>query len=81
MTITVKFFAILRDKAAVSQTTLELPASSSVADAMKSIARQYTDVEPLLARIACAVNEHYVPVTTELHNGDELALIPPVSGG
>jgi molybdopterin converting factor small subunit len=34
-----------------------------------------------LSKIAFAVNRQYVPAQTELHEGDELALIPPVSGG
>jgi molybdopterin converting factor small subunit len=34
-----------------------------------------------LSRVAWAVNRAYAPVETELHDGDELAVIPPVSGG
>jgi molybdopterin converting factor small subunit len=34
-----------------------------------------------LARVAWAVNRAYASIETELHEGDELAVIPPVSGG
>jgi molybdopterin converting factor subunit 1 len=81
MTIVVKLFAILRDKAGIAQTTLELPAESCVSDAIKMLSTVYPSMIDFLPRVACAVNEHYMPRTTQLNDGDELALIPPVSGG
>jgi molybdopterin converting factor subunit 1 len=81
MKIVVKFFAILRDKAGVSQVELDLPAGSCVSDALQRILLSYPAIQSFLSRAACAVNEQYTPVTTPLQAGDELALIPPVSGG
>jgi molybdopterin synthase catalytic subunit len=45
------------------------------------LSAQYESITAFLPRIAYAVNEQYAPATSELHDGDELALIPPVSGG
>ena len=79
--IHVKFFALLRDRAGVAELSLDLPASATVSTAADSIAAQYPALRDLLPRIAYAVNREYVPATTILKDNDELALIPPVSGG
>jgi molybdopterin converting factor subunit 1 len=81
MRITVRLFALIRDRAGVSQTILELTPGSTVTAAIESLARQFPAVETLLPRIGYAVNQSYVDRETVLHDGDELALIPPVSGG
>ena len=81
MTVTVKLFAILRDRAGLRETTLELAAGSYVTDAVAHLAFRCAGIEPFVSKLAFAVNEQYVPANTELHDGDELALIPPVSGG
>jgi molybdopterin converting factor subunit 1 len=81
MRVSVKFFAILRDRAGVSETTLELSGGATVAMARDRLAEYFPVLKPLLARAAFAVNHNYVPLTTRLNDGDELAVIPPVSGG
>jgi len=81
MTVTIKLFAILRDQAGISESTLQVHPGNTVGDAAQLLAHKYPDISSCYQRIAYAVNEHYVPATTELHDGDELALIPPVSGG
>jgi molybdopterin converting factor subunit 1 len=81
MHIHVKLFAILRDRADAAEAEIELPAGSAVCDAVGLVAERYPATADLLTRIAFAVNREYVPASTELHDGDELALIPPVSGG
>jgi len=79
--ITVKFFALLRDRAGVAETSLDLPTTATVSTATDAIAAKYPALRDLLPRIAYAVNQEYVPATTILKDGDEIALIPPVSGG
>ena len=81
MHITVRFFALVRDRAGVSQTELNLDAGASVATAVELIGEQFPQVKSILPRIAFAVNQSYVDRATVLESGDELALIPPVSGG
>lgn len=81
MKIEVRLFAVLREKAGVDRVELELPNGSKVADARTELGRMFPSIAPMLARVATAVNREYVPADVELHNDDELALIPPVSGG
>jgi len=52
-----------------------------VATARDALGERVPAIQGFLPRIAWAVNQAYVPIETELHDGDELAAIPPVSGG
>lgn len=81
MRITVRFFAILKDRAGVAETSLELPADATVRDALSLLVKRFPDIERDVKRIALAVNRAYVKLDEALRDGDELALIPPVSGG
>jgi molybdopterin converting factor subunit 1 len=81
MRVTVKLFAILRERSGLSEVALELPEASDVAAASAALAEQLPAIADFLPRVAHAVNREYVPTTTTLEEGDELALIPPVSGG
>jgi molybdopterin synthase catalytic subunit len=82
VTVRVRLFAILRERAGHDSVALELPAGATVADAVSAVAEE-TGLGELLGRMSLgtAVNRQYVPPDTELRPGDELALIPPVSGG
>jgi molybdopterin converting factor subunit 1 len=79
--ITVRFFAILKDRAGVAETALELPPQSTVAAAIEGLTTRFPGLTRDCARIAFAVNRNYVKPDYLLNEGDELALIPPVSGG
>lgn len=81
MRITVKLFAILRDRAGISELELELPAGVNVTIASESLIAKLPVLQEHIRRVAYAVNRSYVPATTSLNDGDELAIIPPVSGG
>jgi molybdopterin synthase catalytic subunit len=73
---------MLRERAGHDSVALELPAGATVADAVGAVANEI-GLGELLERMSLgtAVNREYVPSDTELRPGDELALIPPVSGG
>jgi molybdopterin synthase catalytic subunit len=81
MTITVKLFAILRDRAGVPEVTLDLPAGATVGTAAERLAERFPQVRDHAKHVAYAVNTEYVTRETVLNDGDELAVIPPVSGG
>jgi molybdopterin converting factor subunit 1 len=81
MTIKIKLFAILRDKAGVAELPLNLPDHSTVAQAMTQLAHQLPTLALHLPRCAAAVNLERATPETILKNNDELALLPPVSGG
>src|SRR3954451_4873420 len=74
--VTVRLFAQLRESAGAREVTLELPDGARVRDALDSLGT-LADGLPLVL----AVNREYAPEDQVLDPGDELALIPPVSGG
>lgn len=76
MKITVRLFAALRERAGSDRIELELPAGASVGDALARI-----DHLSGGARIVLAVNREYAEPGRLLAEGDELAAVPPVSGG
>lgn len=81
MRVTILYFAQLRERRGASSDLLELPADGDVAMALATIAKRHPAVAPHLPRVQVAVNQVVVAATTPLSDGDELALIPPVSGG
>ncbi len=76
MRVRVRLFAILRERAGASELELELPDGAVVGDALDAVAHLAGDVP-----VVMAVNRSYADRTAPLHPGDELALVPPVSGG
>jgi molybdopterin converting factor subunit 1 len=74
--VTVLLFAMLRERAGARQLTIELPDGARVRDALDTLGDLAADL-PLVM----AVNREYAPEDHVLDPGDELALIPPVSGG
>jgi molybdopterin converting factor subunit 1 len=81
MRVTVKFFALLKDRAGLAERAMELNAGADVAAALQAIGEQLPAIQDMLGRTAAAVNCEYVKANHVLQDGDELALIPPVSGG
>lgn len=81
MTLTVLLFAKLRDAAGADSVSVELPARASVADLRRRLAESYPAVAGLLERSAVAVNHDFADADRRLAAGDEVAIIPPVSGG
>jgi molybdopterin converting factor subunit 1 len=81
MTIHVRLFAIVRERAGVAELDLPMGETATVADAVAALAAKHPALKDFLPRCALAVNQNYVPATTPLNEGDELAVIPPVSGG
>lgn len=82
MTLNVRLFALLRERAGTDAVELRLPVGATVADALHSLAAIDGLSEPLAdVPVVMAVNREYAQPHTELRSGDELALIPPLSGG
>ena len=76
MLVRVRLFAVLRERAGRDVLELELPDGARVGDALERV----QDVAGGL-RLVMAVNREYADADAPLAAGDELALIPPVSGG
>ena len=80
MNVRARLFASAREAAGVGHLLLELPAGATVRDAIAAVTR----LHPLVGEIrqmVIAKNREYVGLEDPLADGDELALIPPVSGG
>jgi molybdopterin synthase catalytic subunit len=79
----VRLFAMLRQQAGSATVEVEVPAGTTVGDAIRALAEQHPQLAPALAALSpvMAVNREYADAETVLGAGDELALIPPVSGG
>ncbi len=80
-TITVRLFARLAELAGVRETTLEVGEGLTAGDALTLLSRRHPEIAGLADSVMFARNQEYVPAETALSPGDELALIPPVSGG
>ena len=80
--VTVRLFAILRERAGCDAMELELPDGSTTGDALSAVAEQ-PGLGDIVERmpLAVAVNRDYSTEDRELSDGDEIALVPPVSGG
>lgn len=81
MTIRVLFFGSLAHDLGVDCTGLELSDNATVEDALEALRAGRPALERHRAHLATAVNLEYVDRSHRLRDGDELALIPPVSGG
>jgi len=82
VTVTVRLFAILRERAGREEIELELADGATVDDALAALGGD-GGLGDVLERmpLRAAVNREYVGNDTALASGDEVALIPPVSGG
>jgi molybdopterin converting factor subunit 1 len=81
VTVRLRFFASLRERLKASEAEHALADGATVADLWAVLCRERPDLEPLSGSISFAVNREYVQREHVLRDGDEVALIPPVSGG
>lgn len=81
MTLNVMLFAAARDMAGADSVAIELPDAATVADLRAELARRVPALAKLLAKSAIAVNQDFAEGGLFLEPTDEVAIIPPVSGG
>ena len=81
MRVTLRLFARLRDLSGKSELTLDVPAGSDAQSVWNGLALEYPALAPYTGSVSCAINEEYAKLTTRLEDGDEVAFLPPVSGG
>jgi molybdopterin converting factor subunit 1 len=79
MKVNVRFFAGPREQLGVSEVVQELPSGATVQTLVDALCGAYPDLSTF--RCKYAVNSSYVSLETGLHDGDEVACIPPVGGG
>lgn len=81
MRVRVLFFGQLKDITGVLQEDAELSDGARVEDLFERYGRRFPKLAEFRASIAASVNQEYSPWRTPLSAGDEVAFLPPVSGG
>jgi molybdopterin converting factor subunit 1 len=81
MQVTVRLFARLRDLVGAGELRRNIEGGATVASVWDALVREYPDIAPYAQSMSCAVNADYARMTTPLGEGDEVAFLPPVSGG
>jgi molybdopterin converting factor subunit 1 len=79
--VTVKLFAAARDIVGDAETEISLPAGATAADVLASLASTHPAFAAWRDHVRLAVNYEYVAPDVLLNDRDEVAVIPPVSGG
>jgi molybdopterin converting factor subunit 1 len=81
MRVRVRLFARLRDITGAGELTREAPDGASVRTVWTSLVGEFPELSAYEKSISCAVNEDYSRFTAAVADGDEIAFLPPVSGG
>ncbi len=81
MKVKVKFFAAPREALGKSELEVTLPAGATAADLIEYVKQEHPVLRAYTRFLSVAVNRAYVGMQTELHDGDEVACLPPVGGG
>ena len=81
MRVKVRLFARLREIAGAPEFEREVAGTATLGGVWDQLAREYPDMAPYRGSISAAVNAEYARMDTPLSDGDEVAFLPPVSGG
>jgi len=81
MEIRVLFFGLLKDVAGKAGESLSLREGATLGDVLSYYEEQIPRLKPVLSSVAMSVNQEYASPDAILKAGDEVALLPPVSGG
>jgi len=81
MEITVRYFAGHRDITGRAQERIELEDAATVGALWELLIARYPRLRGYSGRLLYAINQEFGTLDSELHAGDEVALVPPVSGG
>ena len=81
MEVRVQVFGMLADKLGKHEIQMDLEEPVTAGSITDALSRQFPDLAELADRVAVAVNMSYVQSDHPIESGDEIALIPPVSGG
>ena len=81
MQVTVRLFAAYREMLGQPRIDLEVPDSTTAGGVLALLVERYPDLQAPAEATKFAVNQEYVEPATPLRPGDEIVLLPPVSGG
>lgn len=81
MTIRVLFFGVLRDVTGVREDRIDIPEGSRLETVFAAYANRFPRLNEISASIVLALNQQFAPQSAAVNDGDEVAFLPPVSGG
>ena len=81
MRVTVRLFARLRDIAGASELSRDLAPGATIGDVWRQLAGEFPELSQYERSISSAVNAEYARMDHVIGDGDEIAFLPPVSGG
>lgn len=81
ITVIVKLFAAYQEAYGIPELTLELPSGTTVAQIRDCLITEHPELEQWRDLTRFGINLQFVEPETVVQNGDEVVLIPPVSGG
>jgi sulfur-carrier protein len=79
--ISIKLFAVYQEVVGAAEITQQLPIGTAAGDVLQGLIEQYPQLEQWRSVTRLGVNLDFVTADRLLQDGDELVLIPPVSGG
>jgi molybdopterin converting factor subunit 1 len=79
--VRIRLFARLRELAGAAELTRQVPDQATASDAWLALTAEFPAMADYGRSVSCAVNEEYARLTAPLRDGDEVAFLPPVSGG
>jgi molybdopterin converting factor subunit 1 len=81
MRVTVRLFARLRDLAGAGELIREVPDGAHAREVWNDLVLEWPALRDYEKTMSVAVNAEYSRMSAEVHDGDEIAFMPPVSGG
>jgi molybdopterin converting factor subunit 1 len=81
MRVTVRLFARLRDIAGAAELSRDIAPGATIQNVWRDLAGEYPELGQYERSISSAVNADYARMDQVLREGDEVAFLPPVSGG
>ena len=81
MRVTVRLFARLRDLAGTGELIRDIPAPATVRSVWNQLTGELPSLVEYESTMSVAVNAEYARMAADVHDGDEVAFLPPVSGG
>ena len=81
MRVRIKFFARLREVVGVGELERELSESATVGDLLETLQAEFPRLGDVTARTIISINQEFASLDSQLSDGDEVAIFPPVSGG
>ncbi len=81
MRVTVRLFARLRDLAGAGELIRDVPAPATIHTVWQSLTAEMPSLAEYESTMSVAVNAEYARMAAAVHDGDEVAFLPPVSGG